>query len=454
MTPLTVVVILSTCTVRGLRIMPAIFRRKRGRVKGNGKRFWLQIATEFTEKSFSDNKLCQKPAWNSGLGRGLRARSRLRVGPHALAIGMLEGLPYIAILLLLLLLVLFLILLFIFLLCASRLSTRQSKVDGTLVQSNRPKQGIDVFDRSAGRCLVQMELHAGEDISSVAFDDRRRLFVTTLRGPTGFSLRFHDLVNPSATPRTRSLGTTTIAAFLSPDARIVGVQNKSGIELSDAETGQVLVHLADSPAQVLWPVGFSMDGRFVAGLCGNEILVWETERGRRIGHAAVAGRCDVFALSPRGRCLGWGEENGRLATLEPASGRVREFHAGSSEQKLSGHGLSFSSDERLLAVSTDGVPGGPSPPEVWELECVRRISQFPGRNDGGSASFVPGGHHVLVTTPSGPRIWRARAPRRARRAGRPCLGGLGRHLLARREGSGDRQRRHWQEADHQVLGPR
>src|SRR5271166_2046309 len=51
---------------------------------------------------------------------------------------MLEGLPYVAILLLLLLLllllVLFLILLFIFLflLCASRLSTRQSKIDRPL----------------------------------------------------------------------------------------------------------------------------------------------------------------------------------------------------------------------------------------------------------------------------------------------------------------------------------
>src|SRR5271157_331422 len=53
------------------------------------------------------------------LGRGLRARSRLRVGPHALAQRMLEGLLYlvrlILLLLLLLLLVLFLILLFIFL---------------------------------------------------------------------------------------------------------------------------------------------------------------------------------------------------------------------------------------------------------------------------------------------------------------------------------------------------
>jgi hypothetical protein len=51
---------------------------------------------------------------------------------------MLEGLPYgaILLLLLLLLLVLFLILLFIFifLLCASRLSTRQAKIDRPLVR--------------------------------------------------------------------------------------------------------------------------------------------------------------------------------------------------------------------------------------------------------------------------------------------------------------------------------
>src|SRR5271166_5234135 len=44
----------------------------------------------------------------------------------------LEGLPYVATLLLLLLLLLVLFLILLFLLCASRLSTRQSKVDGTL----------------------------------------------------------------------------------------------------------------------------------------------------------------------------------------------------------------------------------------------------------------------------------------------------------------------------------
>ena len=67
---------------------------------------------------------------------------------------MLEGLPYVAILLLLLLLllVLFLILLFIFLLCASRLSTRQSKVDGTLV--GQQQQGRHGDDRILGRSRI------------------------------------------------------------------------------------------------------------------------------------------------------------------------------------------------------------------------------------------------------------------------------------------------------------
>jgi len=69
---------------------------------------------------------------------------------------MLEGLPYIAILLLLLLLllVLFLTLLFIFLflLCASRLSTRQSKVDGTL---ERPRSRPSRLRQIRGHDRIQ-----------------------------------------------------------------------------------------------------------------------------------------------------------------------------------------------------------------------------------------------------------------------------------------------------------
>ncbi len=297
----------------------------------------------------------------------------------------------------------------------SPINTTQFSQDGRYLAAGLTRfpgrrQGIDVFDRSQGRCLVHVELHAGEGIFNLAFDDRRQVLVITQHEPAGYTLRFHDLTNPSATPPARFLGTPTIAAFLSPDARIVGVQQQGGIVLSDRETGQVLVHLADPPAQPLGLVEFSTDGRFVAALSEHEIMVWELERGRRIGRHAVEGGCDFFALSSHGRYIGWGEENGRLATLETASGRVREIHAASTKQKLRGHGLSFSSDERLLAVTTDGAPGGPSVPVVWDLERGRKTSKFPGRNDGGSAIFLPGGHDVLVTSPSGPRIWRLEPP--------------------------------------------
>src|SRR5208337_5001874 len=40
---------------------------KAGQSQGQRKKILATNCTEFTEKSFSDNKLCQKPAWNSGL---------------------------------------------------------------------------------------------------------------------------------------------------------------------------------------------------------------------------------------------------------------------------------------------------------------------------------------------------------------------------------------------------
>ncbi len=88
---------------------------------------------------------------------------------------MLEGLPYVAILLLLLLLVLFLILLFIFLFlfCASRLSTRQSKVDGTVVA--RQSVGVldvEAIDGSGGGGVAQpLQGRAEQGFSRVAIVD-------------------------------------------------------------------------------------------------------------------------------------------------------------------------------------------------------------------------------------------------------------------------------------------
>ncbi len=273
-----------------------------------------------------------------------------------------------------------------------------------------PTQGIDVFDRSSGRRLVHAKSPPGESVIGAAFDDRRKLFVTLHHGPLGFSLQVHDLANPSATPQTRSLGPTTTEACLSPDARLVAIRNNDGIWVSDLEPGRIARHLAGAPGQSLLPAKFAMDGQLIAGLSENQIIVLETERGGRKCHAAVEGNIVDLAWSPRGRYLAWREENGRLAILEPSSGRVRGFLANSRQRALRGHGLSFSSDEKLLAVTTDWAPGGPRPAEVWDMERGRRISLYPGRNESGSATFLPGSHNVVVTATSGPRIWQLEPP--------------------------------------------
>src|SRR5258708_1247995 len=62
-----VLVTLATWTVRGLRTIPPISRGKSRAVKGGPERFWLQIAGEIAEKSFTGKGLRQKTVRNSGL---------------------------------------------------------------------------------------------------------------------------------------------------------------------------------------------------------------------------------------------------------------------------------------------------------------------------------------------------------------------------------------------------
>jgi WD40 repeat protein/serine/threonine protein kinase len=276
---------------------------------------------------------------------------------------------------------------------------------GTVNSPGTP-QGFDVFDCVAARSLVDVELHASDSVLSMAFDDRLKLFVSVVRGRGGFRIEFHDLVNPTAKPRARSLDPTTNRAFLAPDGRAMVVQNRAGVELTEPKTGRVLACLADAPAELVGAARFSLDGRYVAGIWANQILAWETRRGQKVARSAIQSGLAAFEWSPRGRFLVWGESHGRLAILEPSSGQVRERRADKAKRTLRGLGLSFSQDERLLVTTAGWIPGGPTPTQVWDLDSGRKIGAFPGRSEGGSAHFISGAHEVLVTPPSGPRIWR------------------------------------------------
>jgi hypothetical protein len=165
---------------------------------------------------------------------------------------------------------------------------------GTVNSPGTP-QGIDVFDCVAGRSLVHVELHASDSVLSMAFHDRHKLFVSVVCGRGGFRIEFHDLANPTAKPQARSLDATTNSAFLAPDGRAMVVQNRAGVELTEPEKGRVLARLADAPVEPVGVVRFSLDGRFVAGVWGDQILAWETGQGQRVGRSTIQSGLAAFA---------------------------------------------------------------------------------------------------------------------------------------------------------------
>ena len=228
--------------------------------------------------------------------------------------------------------------------------------------------------------------------------------------PVRRCLKVCDLANPSQAPRTRRLGDHGATTELSPDGRLLAVRRQGQVVLEDPLTGNVLTVLDGSITAGLDHHRFSADRRFFTGVAQSELLVWETDNGRRIGQTQV--KRPLMAIEPgsRGRYVAWMEDDGRVGVLEPATGRAREFIAGSESRRLRSGQIVISSDETVLAFRQHWHPGGPRSAEVWNLAIGRRTAVFPGRDEDGSIWFIPGRHDLLVANVSGPRIWRPDPP--------------------------------------------
>ncbi len=71
------------------------------------------------------------------------------------------------------------------------------------------------------------------------------------------------------------------------------------------------------------------------------------------------------------------DAHGRLTVFDRSTSRSRVLTSG-SERIVKYHSLSFSSDEDLLAVGRETHPGGPQPPEVWDIATAKRVAVFSG----------------------------------------------------------------------------
>jgi len=138
--------------------------------------------------------------------------------------------------------------------------------------------------------------------------------------------------------------------------------------------------------------------------------VWETGSGREVARFESVGGIVRAVLSPRGSRLAVMDGSGGVTILDRANGQKRVLTQGLGERTAPIHTLAFSRDETLLAIGITTHPGGPQPPEVWDVATGRRLHVFPGRNQVGGIAFLPGGRSMILGGGTAPRIWRFDPP--------------------------------------------
>ncbi len=129
----------------------------------------------------------------------------------------------------------------------------------------------------------------------------------------------------------------------------------------------------------------------------------------RTGDMRWPGRLRRIALGPKGSHLAALSDHGRLVIFDRSTRRSQVLKSASSRVvKL--HALSFSDDEKLLAVGQETAGGGPEAPEVWDVATGQQVAVFSGRSFGPNVVFLPRSRALVLSDGTRPRIWRPNPP--------------------------------------------
>ena len=270
---------------------------------------------------------------------------------------------------------------------------------------------IDLFESASGSHITRLNCEVSESLGRFGFDAGSQRLAVVVGRPDGTGLvRWWNLADERREPHVWLLEKP--GGWFSPDGRYLAHVQDHRIILHDLWSGAVRNAMATSPPVPPGEPEFSADGRFAAATVpGNRTLVWETASGREVGRYDVAGSIIRILLSPRGSCLAVMEDSGRVTVFDRPTRHRQVLASRSGQYTLRSHSVSFSSDESLLAVHIDTAPGGPQPPEVWDVATARRLPVFPGRRqDLGDLTFVRGSRSLILRGDTKPRIWRLDPP--------------------------------------------
>ena len=187
-----------------------------------------------------------------------------------------------------------------------------------------------------------------------------------------------------------------VAAVAPDGSRAVTARKLQPATLWDLATGRQVAALPPMTA-----VGFSSDGKRVAGVTGDTVRIWDAATGTEITHVGGQGVFESLAFSPDGK---------RLLT---SGSNVRVWDAATGAALVTfGNGLNGPID---AAYSPDGTRvvtvDGAKSVRIWDAATGAALAALPATGAAVSrALFFPDGLHLLTTDTAGiARMWDAQS---------------------------------------------
>ena len=233
---------------------------------------------------------------------------------------------------------------------------------------DRSSEGLNVFESAPGRQVTRLDCGPCEWIGKIRSDNESgRVAVLVARADGKRRILWWNIADGHREPHSWPIADGTTFCEISAAGPAVVATRNGRSQLLDLWTGLSQVELAGPDLTGNQLFAFSSDGHvFAAHARNNLVTFWDANSGREVAACDALARAKEPVLSRTGSRLAMIDDRGRLIVFDRLTNRSQVLTAGSG-RTLRALSMSFSSDENLLAVSIATAPGGPQPPEVWDV---------------------------------------------------------------------------------------
>ncbi|HWN10187.1 MAG TPA: WD40 repeat domain-containing protein [Pyrinomonadaceae bacterium] len=252
-----------------------------------------------------------------------------------------------------------------FLVSVKRMLAVAFSTDGKTVAAESEQGEIKLWDYRTGELKQELSVEQDDPLLVAASADGK-VFAEVNRD----QLLFSDLSSDTKRPIPRTAGPTPTALAISADGRLLAVGSATDVTLL-LPSGEVTRKLSGYEG-VLSRLTFSRDGRLLAGVTNNEILIWAVANGQVEKRLPTRNEVTAIAFSPEGQKLATGASDRMISIWNLQTGLAQSSFR---KHESSINALAFSHDGQLLASGGDDRTI-----VLWEVAAGKSKRTFKGHD--------------------------------------------------------------------------